>query len=174
MATSELILVLRLFHIVGGAFWFGAVVTAVFFIEPTAEALGAEGERFFAHLAITRRLAAVTAIAATTAIVAGAGLFWIDSSGLQLGWIETHTGLAFALGGLAGFVAFLIAGFFLKPYYDAFVRWTAAATTVGEAELGRQRDELQRLEHRARQWSLVQVALLLFAVAAMATARYIP
>jgi hypothetical protein len=174
MDMRALILVLRLFHIVGGAFWFGAVITAVFFIEPTAEALGTEGERFLAHLTIRRRLALVVAIAATAAIVAGASLFWIDSNGLQLGWIETHTGLAFTVGGLAALAAYLVAFFFLKPYFDAYVRSTAATTSGGGPDIGRQHDELRRLEIRARRWSLVQVALLLFTVIAMAAARYLP
>jgi hypothetical protein len=173
MDTVELILVLRLFHIVGGAFWFGSVLTAVFFIEPTAEALGAEGERFLAHLAVRRRLVMVMAVAATTAILAGAGLYWIDSGGLSVGWIETHTGFAFTVGGLAALAAYLIAFFFLKPYFDAFVRSTAATSSGHELDPG-QHDELRRLEIRAKRWGLVQVALLLSAVVAMAAARYIP
>jgi len=76
--------ILRLLHIVSGAFWVGTVVTAVFFIEPTAQALDREGERFLAHLVIRRRLALVLVIAATTAIGAGAILYWIDSDGLDL------------------------------------------------------------------------------------------
>jgi len=75
---TYVMLILRLLHIVSGAFWVGTVITAVFFIEPTAQALDREGERFLAHLVIRRRLALVLAIAATVTVTAGALLYWID------------------------------------------------------------------------------------------------
>ena len=160
------LVVARLLHILGGISWVGSVLTSVFFIEPTATALGAPGSRFLAHLVTRRRL--TNAMAATTAIAAGAFLFWIDSSGLQLTWITTHTGLAFTAGALAALSAFVLAGVILKPGFERLAALAEGPTT-------HEGDELARgLEARLRPISLIQVVLLLFAAAAMATARYLP
>src|SRR5437773_9256329 len=47
-SVNTLILVLRLLHIVSGAFWLGSVIFAVLLVEPTAKAFGAGGQRFLA------------------------------------------------------------------------------------------------------------------------------
>ena len=95
---NTLILVLRLLHIVSGAFWVGSVIFAVLFVEPTAKAFGAVGERFLAHALFRTGLVPILVGAATLAIGAGATLYWIDSSGLRLEWITSHTGLGFTAG----------------------------------------------------------------------------
>jgi len=170
---TYVMLILRLLHIVSGAFWVGTVITAVFFIEPTAKALDREGERFFAHLVIRRRLAVVLAIAATVTVVAGALLYWIDSGGLRLEWITTGTGIAFTAGGLSALIALAIAAIILKPEVDRLA--AIADRDVGTAEdPARPPIEDETSERRLRRWSLIQVSLLVFTVSAMAVARYLP
>jgi uncharacterized membrane protein len=170
--VQALILILRLLHIVSGAFWVGTVVTGVFFVEPTAQALDREGERFVAHLVIRRRLAVILAVAAVTAIGAGAAMYWIDSSGLQLSWITTHTGLAFTAGGVAALSALAIAAIFLKPEVDRLAALEKHQRDAASVEEPVRVDEAY--ERRLRRWSLIQVTLLIVAISAMATARYIP
>lgn len=169
---NALILLLRLLHIISGVFWVGSVLTGVFFIEPTAQALDREGERFFAHLVIRRRLALILAVAAFTAIGAGAVMYWIDSSGLQLSWITTHTGLAFTAGGIAALSALAIAAIFLKPEVDRLAALEKHQLDAASAREPVRVDEAY--ERRLRRWSLIQVTLLIIAISAMATARYIP
>ena len=53
---NTLVLVLRLLHIISGVFWAGSTMLAVFFVEPTAKAFGAAGERFLAHGLFRMRL----------------------------------------------------------------------------------------------------------------------
>jgi hypothetical protein len=170
--VTVLILILRLLHIVSGAFWVGTVVAGVFFVEPTAKALDEEGERFFAHLVIRRRLALILTVAAVTAIGAGAVMYWIDSSGLQLSWITTHTGLAFTAGGLAALSALAIAAVFLKPEIDRLAALEKHQLDAASVQEPVRVDEAY--ERRLRRWSLIQVTLLIIAISAMATARYIP
>jgi len=172
---NGLILVLRLLHIISGAFWVGAVITMVVFIEPTAEALGGEGERFLAHLAIQRRLILVMYIAATITAVAGGLLYWIDSGGLQASWITTHFGLGFTVGALAGIAAFSIPVIFGISFRST-IRQLMDAEKVGSSpgDPAHPGPSISMLLARMRSWSLVQVGLLLIALAAMATARYLP
>jgi hypothetical protein len=162
-----LLLVLRLLHIGAGAFWVGTIVAAVFFVEPTAKAFGPTGERFLAHLLFRQRLMPVLVGSALVSITAGAVLYWIDSGGLGLGWITSPTGLGFTTGAVAALAALLIALVVLKPEFDRLASLTRNA--VGEAEHGAGVNE-----RRVWRWSLIQVALLIVALAAMATARYWP
>ncbi|HEY3072603.1 MAG TPA: hypothetical protein VGJ46_07270 [Candidatus Limnocylindrales bacterium] len=152
-----LFVVLRLFHIIGGALWIGAVVVGVFFLEPAADELGEGGQRFLSQL-VRRRLTDVMVIAATSAIIAGAALYWIDSGGLHAAWIGTSSGITFTIGGVAGLAAYVLAAVLLKPAFDR--RAAGALETAKTAK-------------RVRRWSLIQVALLLVALAAMAIGRYV-
>jgi len=171
--VNTLILVLRLLHIVSGAFWVGSVIFAVLFVEPTAKAFGAVGERFLAHALFRTGLVPILVGAATLAIGAGATLYWIDSSGLRLEWITSHTGLGFTAGALAALSAYAIVLIVLKPQFD---RLAILADTPYAAELGAPSTHHEPAidEARVKRWSLIQVSLLVFAIAAMATARYLP
>jgi uncharacterized membrane protein len=162
-----LLLVLRLLHILAGAFWVGTIMAAVFFVEPTARAFGATGERFLAHLLFRQRLMPLLVGSALISITAGATLYWIDSGGLGLGWITSPTGLGFTTGAVAALSALVIALVVLKPEFDRLATLTDEAAREPENSAGVN-------EGRVRRWSLIQVALLIVALAAMATARYWP
>jgi uncharacterized membrane protein len=163
------LLVARMIHILGGIGWVGAVLTSVFFIEPTARALGLPGDRFLAHLITRRRLITAMTVAATSAVAAGAFLYWYDSDGLQLDWITTHTGLAFTAGAAAALFAFLLAGVFLKPGFERLAALVEEARDDRTLQIA-----AERLEARLRPISLTQALLLVLAAVAMATARYLP
>lgn len=154
-----LLLALRILHIAGGIVWVGAVVAAVFFIEPAASDLGHDGDRFLAHLVGRRRLTDAMAIAAGTAIVAGLGLYWIDSSGLSNSWTTSRAGIAFAAGGVSAVLAFLIASVYLKPAFDRLGSGDPPPSHSASARL--------------RRASLLQAASLGFRVITMAAARYL-
>jgi len=170
--VNTLIIVLRLLHILSGAFWVGSIVLAVLFLEPTAKAFGATGERFLAHALFRMRLLPILVVAATVAIGSGAALYWIVSGGLRVEWISTPTGLGFTAGALAAVAAYAIALIVLKPQFD---RLATVLNDPPAGEVGRSSPptESDLDEPRVRRWSLIEVSLLLFAIAAMATARYL-
>ena len=171
--VDTLIIVLRLLHIVTGAFWVGSIVLAVLFVEPTAKAFGATGERFFAHMLFRTGLMPILVGAATVAIAAGAALYWINSDGLRVDWITTPTGLAFTAGAGAALAAYAIALLILKPQFDRLaVLADEPFSTDGDMQGGRSDAGIDA--PRVRRWSLIQVSLLVFAIAAMAVARYLP
>jgi uncharacterized membrane protein len=161
-----LLLFLRLVHIVSGVFWVGSIMMAVFFVEPTAKAFGHAGDRFLAHALFRQRLMPVLVTAALLTVLAGGTMYWIDSAGLRLDWITTHTGLGFTAGAVAALAALVIALVVLKPQFD---RLSSLVDATNE-----QQAEVDLDEGRLRRWSLIQVSLLIFAAAAMATARYLP
>lgn len=168
------LVVLRLIHILGGAFWLGAAVTMFLFLQPTAQATAPEGQRFMLHLLRNRRFSDVVLAAALLTGVAGAILFWRGTNGLDLALITQPQALGFTVGGVAGGIALLL---FLFVGYPAGRRMIMIGGRL-EAER-RPPDEEERSILAAAQRVLGRVgvtvlALLVIAAAAMATARYWP
>ena len=171
-----ILIVARVLHILGGIFWVGSVLTSVLFLKPAAATTGSAGERVLGEIIKRRHLTNVMTASAVTAVLAGGYLYWNDSGGLQLGWITTHTGLAFSAGAIAALSAFVLAGVFIKPGYERLADLADQAENASEhLDQGQSlQREAERLAARLRPFNLVEAALLIFAAVAMATARYIP
>ena len=166
--------VLRLIHVLGGAFWLGAAVTMFLFLQPTAQATAPEGQRFMLHLLRNRRFSEVVLAAALLTGVAGAILFWRDTSGLRLALITQPQGLGFTVGGLAGGIALLL---FLLVGYPAGRRMIAIGGKLEAERRPPSVDEQRVLATAQRVLSRVGatvLVLLVIAAGAMATARYWP
>ena len=83
--------ILRLIHILGGMYWFGAVLAMYYFITPTVAATGDAGQQFMRHLGGKSGFSTSILVAALSGAVAGAWLDWIDSNGLQSDWIKSSS-----------------------------------------------------------------------------------
>lgn len=158
------VITLRIVHILAGAFWLGAGVVFVAFLEPAAKELGTPGQAFMANVSAKRRLPIVIAVASLVNIVAGLLLYWRGSGGLQSAWITSGPGIGFTLGGAAAVVSWLVGFFVSRPTIDRLA--TAAAG-------GAQPAEIVRLQARLRLAGRVGLGLLVVAAAAMASARYL-
>jgi uncharacterized membrane protein len=165
--------VLRLIHILGGAFWLGAAVTLFLFLQPTAQATAPEGQRFMLHLLRHRRFGEVVLVAACLTGVAGAILFWRDT-GLQLTSMTQPQSLGFTVGAVAGGIALLA---FLFVGYPAGRRIIAIGSRL-EAERRPPNEDEQRIFVAAQRVlnrvGATVLVLLVVAAGAMATARYWP
>jgi uncharacterized membrane protein len=166
--------VLRLIHVLGGAFWLGAAVTMFLFLQPTAQATAPEGQRFMLHLLRNRRFSEVVLGAAILTGAAGAILFWRDTNGLQIDSMLEPQGLGFTVGGVAGGIALLL---FLLVGYPAGRRLIAIGSRLERDRRPPNEDEQRILATAQRMLGRVGVAvlaLLIVAAAAMGTARYWP
>jgi hypothetical protein len=167
------LIVLRLVHVVPAMLWLGGAVLGGFFLQPAAAALGPAGQSFMEYLIERRRMGVFFPIVATLTILGGAALYWVDSGGLQLGWITSPTGVAFTIGGLAALIAFVGGLILIGP--------SIAEQTALHAELAGgdgvatddQRRRLARAEGRMRLASRVDMPLLLLSAVTMAIARYL-
>lgn len=162
------IVLLRAAHIVAAAAWVGSSLSFAFFIEPAAERLGPSAAPFMAELVEKRKFPIAIAITSVIAIVAGALLYWHDSSGLEADWITTRTGTAFTVGAAAAIAAWLVGFFVLRPGIDRKGELVAIAASDPEAGT-----ELAQLGRRLRSASLVNAWLIILAALAMAVARYL-
>ena len=167
-------LVLRLIHVLAGAFWLGAAITMFVFLQPTARATAPEGQRFMLHLLRDRRFSEVVLAAALLTGMSGAILFWRVTGGLRLELMTQPGNLGFTVGAVAGGIAL---GLFLFVGYPAGRRLVVIGNRL-EAER-RPPSEAEQGILAATQRLLTRVgatvlALLAVAAAAMATARYWP
>ena len=165
---------LRLIHVLGGAFWLGAGVTMFVFLQPTAQATAPEGQRFMLHLLRNRRFSEVVLVAASLTGAAGAILFWRDTNGLQLDLMLRPEHLGFTIGGVAGASALLL---FLFVGYPAGRRLIAIGSRLeGERRPPNEDEEriLATVQHVLSRVGVTVLGLLIVAAAAMATARYWP
>jgi hypothetical protein len=166
--------VLRLIHVLGGAFWLGSAVTLFVFLQPTAQATAPEGQRFMLHLLRNRRFTDVVLGAALLTGAAGAILFWRDTNGLDVKLMLQSEHLGFTVGGVAGGLALL--GFVFVGY-PAGRRLIAIGSRL-EADRRPPNEDEQRSLASAQQVlgrvGPTVLAFLIVAAAAMATARYWP
>jgi uncharacterized membrane protein len=166
--------VLRLIHILSGAFWLGAAVTMFVFLQPAAQATAPEGQRFMLHLLRNRRFSEVVLVAALLTGAAGAILFWRDTNGLQLESMTQKGSIGFTVGGVAGGIALLA---FLLVGYPAGRRVIAIGNRLETELRGPTEDEQRSLAAAQRVLNRIGstvLVLLVLAAAAMATARYWP
>ncbi|HEX2220881.1 MAG TPA: hypothetical protein VHG35_18940 [Gemmatimonadales bacterium] len=170
---DPLVIVLRLIHVVFGALWVGMVTFATFFLQPAVQEVGPDGGRVMG--AIQRRgLMTLVPILALGTLISGLWLYLRAAAGQHAEFARTPVGMAFGLGGLAAIVAWVVGMIVLRPSMlkaASLGQSLDAATTPEERQ--RVTAEAQRLRARAAAAGRVTTYLLLFAVAAMAVARYL-
>ena len=165
-------IVLRLVHVLGGAFWLGAVLTNFAFVQPAVLGSGPDGQRVMVHVLRDRRFLDVVLGAALLTGAAGGILFWRDTNGLDPALVLGASSVGFAVGGLAGLLALLLFVFIGYPN-------TRRLIAIGSRLEGEHRpptaDEqalLARAQTALRPLRIAVPVLLTIAAAGMATARY--
>lgn len=160
--------VLRLIHIVGGMYWFGAVLVMYFFIMPTVAATGDAGQQFMKYLGSKSGFSNSILIAALSAAIAGAWLYWIDSSGLQSDWMKSSSGFVFGFGGFFGAVA-LVFGIIVNRAIVALGKLGAQIQGKPTAE---QMAQMQVLQKRSGMGLKHTAYALIVSGVCMAAARF--
>lgn len=169
----NVVLVLRLLHIILGVFWAGAIFFLVLFLAPALGRVGPEGRKVMAQLDRARFFEVMPLVALVT-ILSGAWLMWIGSGGFRPLYFTSRWGLTLTAGAIAAIVAFGVGTAIMRPTSKRLLALgprVAAAPSDDERE--RLGAEVGALRRRARTASLWVAGLLLIAVVAMAGARYL-
>lgn len=170
---DSLVVVLRLVHVVCGALWVGMVFLSTFFLLPAVEDAGPDGGKVVAAMQ-RRGLMTVIPILAIGALVSGIWLYLRASAGMPAEFGRSRMGMAFGLGGLAAIVAWLLGMVVARP---SMMRAMALPQSLGSSTSAEERqrvmNEVQRLRARSAASGRMTAYLLVFAVAAMAVARYL-
>ncbi|HEX2025591.1 MAG TPA: hypothetical protein VHH92_04260 [Actinomycetota bacterium] len=164
-------IVLRVVHIAAGIFWVGAATFLLVFVEPTMHALGPQGGPFMRHMTAVRKMPTVIAVSAVLTIVAGIWLYWRDTGGFEPDVIATGPGIGFGVGGLAAILAFVLGLTLVRPRVERMGALAGAMASGSPSP--EQAQEMAALQRKLRSISVFNQVLLVIAVIAMATARYL-
>jgi uncharacterized membrane protein len=148
----------RVIHILAGVFWAGTIFFLTAYLAPTALRIPGGGP-FLGQLAAQSGFPRSLGIAGALTILSGVFLYWNDSQGFRLTWVLSPTGLTFTLGALAAIGAAIVGG--------AVQGRAAARMETAKPE------ERPALQARIARGAAITSALLLLAVIAMASARYV-
>lgn len=170
---SIVLLLLRLIHIVAGAFWVGAGVAYFLYFEPSAKGLGPARSKFMQELIGKYRYPIFMNVSSLLTILAGLGLYWASSGGLSAAWLTSGPGLGFTLGALAGLIAFGIGFIGIRPRAQRMGALGAAIAAAGAPPTAEQGAELGRLDAEIHTFERWDVILLVISLALMAVSRYL-
>jgi uncharacterized membrane protein len=169
-----LLLLLRILHIGTGVIWVGAAFTFFLFVAPSANVLAPPNRKqFFDEIIARRRFPVAITILSTVTILAGAILYWRDSSGLNPAWITSPTGLGFTVGALAAIVSWLLGPLAIKPTIEKLDHLGGELLAAGRPPTPEEGGRMQALSSRLQTVGRIDLAVLSVAVIAMAVARYL-
>ena len=107
----------------------------------------------------------------TFAVLGGAILYWRASSGLNLDWITSPTGLAFTVGGIAALVAWLGGNLLIPKTLGQLIAVGAQMKASDGPPSPELVGRLHTVQEKLRTIGLIDTVLLGVAVVAMASAR---
>ena len=162
---------LRVLHILSGAFWYGAVVFNARFLMPSLSAVGPAAGPVMAQLN-QRRMSMALMGAAIVNVVSGIWLMFVMSGGAMGPYMRSSMGRTFAYGGGLAIVAMIIGMAMAPPAVRRLGQIAAAAAKRGGPPTPEEAAEIERLQGRLRMATVVTAILLTLAVSAMAVARY--
>ena len=165
-----LLIALRILHIGGGAVWVGATFMNLFFLVPTARALGPAGGEFVGHMVRVRRLPFFMTVIGWVTILSGLWLYGWRSAWFTSAWMASGPGLVYGIGGLLALVTALLGALVLGPAAGRLGR--LGASLQGAPPTPDQAAEMGRLQRRMTAGSLIATSFLVLSLVAMAIARY--
>ncbi|HET9722306.1 MAG TPA: hypothetical protein VFR44_00520 [Actinomycetota bacterium] len=164
---------LRIVHIVTGVIWVGSLFVVVVFVQPSAAALGPAGAPFMSELR-RRRFVDVVFIDALFTVVVGSFLYWRDwHTYPSFGdWIGSSFGASLTVGALLAIAGLVVAAGFTRPTIGRLV--TLGKQVAGSGgTLPESAAQIGALQRRLVVAERVSFSLVLLAVVAMASARYL-
>ncbi|MDQ4005575.1 MAG: hypothetical protein M3135_04640 [Actinomycetota bacterium] len=167
------VITLRIVHIISAILWAGSALFFVAFVGPTVETLGPQAGRFFGHLVHRRKAVIFFLVVATLTAVAGGLLYWRDSRGLDIDWIQTGFGTGLTIGAVAGLISWFLVVLVLAPTAYRLTALGGHIEAAGRPPSDEEVVALAGLQSRLNSFSMVNVVFLGVAAVAMATARYL-
>ncbi len=165
-------LVLRLVHIVSGVFWAGAVFLMVGFIFPSVRDAGPGGGPFMQQVQ-RRRLPVFMNAAAGLTMLSGLILYGRAMAMTDGAWARTNSAMVLGIGGVATIIAAVIGGAFVSRSGIRLGKLGEAIQASGRPPSPEQAAEMSALQAKMGKAMRIVASLLLIAVIAMATARYL-
>ena len=170
---DPLMIVLRLFHIVAGALWFGSAFLFTGFIGPAA-AETAPGSGALMSVAVKkRRVAEVIKWLAITTVIAGWAI-WLKLAAAvgPEDWVTSSYGLVLTIGGVLATIAAYVGITGIGNNVEELVSLGDQVGASGAPPTPEQGARMAHLGAEIRKHGQIDLVLLVLSVAAMATAQY--
>jgi uncharacterized membrane protein len=162
-----MLLILRLIHLLLGAFWVGSAVFLAAFLEPSLRTSGPAAGKVMLEI-MKRSYSAVIASVALLTILSGFALFMIDAAGLDSTWTKSRAAHGYSVGAAAAVIALLVGLSVLRPTMQKLIILMADDSLNAPPPA-----EIDALRHKAMIAGRVVAALVIIAMSAMAVARYL-
>lgn len=174
LATDASMVFLRIVHIVTGVIWVGSLFVVVVFVQPSAATLGAAGAPFMSELRRRRFVDVVFADAVIT-VLAGAFLYWHDWHAYpSFGeWFGSSFGASLTVGALLATSGLGVAALVTRPTIGRLVTLGKQVAESGGTPSPETAARIGVLQDRLVVAERVSFSLVLLAVVAMASARYL-
>ena len=174
IAADASMVVLRIVHIATGVIWVGSLFVIVVFVQPSAAALGPVGAPFMAELR-RRRFVDVVFIDAVLTVIAGSILYWHDwhTFASFSDWLGSNFGAALTVGALLAISGLGVAASVTRPTIGRLVALGRQVAETGGPPPPETAAQIGALQHRLVVAERVSFSLVLLAVVAMASARYL-
>jgi hypothetical protein len=174
LAIDASMVFLRIVHIVMGVIWVGSLFVVVVFVQPSAGALGTAAGPFMWELR-RRRFVDVVFIDALFTVAAGSILYWHDWHLYPTfgDWIGTSFGATLTVGGLLAISGLVVAATLTRPTIRRLVSLGKQASELTGGPPPEMAAQVGMLQRRLVMAERVSFTLVLLAVVAMASARYV-
>lgn len=173
MSESTLMIVLRLIHIICGVFWTGAAMLMAWFLLPAQRAMGQPGGAFMMQLMMRQKLRTIVMSAMALTILSGLTMYIRLSMITDGKWAASGMGMALGVGAVSAIIAGGIGGIGTGRYGNRLMAIGAEVQSSGGPPTDAQKSEIESLQRKMQTAFRVIAVLLLIAVAAMASARYL-
>ena len=164
-------LVFRLLHIVSAILWVGGALLVFLYLEPAATKLGPAASAFMDELIGNRKLPMYFAVASTLAVIAGAVLYVRGAGGLAL-WGGT-TGTVLTVGAVTALIAWIGGNAFIPRGFMELGKLGAEAAAAGGPPSAELQARIHAVQERLRMIGVIDTVLLLIALVAMESAKYL-
>lgn len=174
VAANALMVVLRFLHVVAGALWVGSAFLFVGFIGPSAAEVGPSAGPLMSAAVKKRKVATVITVLGAVTVVAG-WIMWLrnlDAYGGLSNWVGSRFGLVITVGAVLATITFVVGFLGVGRNVERMVHLGDEIAGSGGPPTPEQAASMQRLGAALEQYGRIDLALLLLAITAMATARY--
>ena len=163
---------LRVIHILGGAFWFGSLIFMTAFLLPTLKAIGPASGAVMQQLTEVRKFPLYMMFVPIITILSGLALFYNDSAGTAGAFMRSGPGMTFSTGAVLGIITAALGGSVNAPAGKRLGELGGIVRARGGPPTPEEQAEIARLQRRLTSATQAAAVLITLAAACMALARY--
>jgi uncharacterized membrane protein len=175
IAASTYMVVFRIVHIVAGVIWVGSVFLFVVYVQPSAAATAPASAPFMSELLGKRRLVDGILTVAAISVVGGLFVYWHDWHDYPSfgDWIGSTFGVTLTVGALCAIAAMAVAVLVTRPNIGRLLTLGRQVAESGAPPSPEVAGQIGAIQNRLKVFARLSLGLLLVAVVAMASARYL-